>query len=152
MDEARLSFYDMFDERRVTAVAWATLKPDEISEQKHLWLYNRRDGTPGGLATRLRVSAFGLTPSGEAVCSGEYVEVRSDGITGEPGIPFEDDDQGAFTPVGGSLLDDTKYLNIGDIPPGCGRRLIFRLNLPEGFDEYGPALILLTVGYREPEE
>ena len=152
MDESRLSFYDMFDERRITAVAWATLKPDEISEQKHLWLYNRRDGTTGGLATRLRVSAFGLTPSGEAVCIGKYVEVRSDGIKGETEFPFIDDAQVQFTPVGNSLLEDGKFLSVGDIPTGCGRRLIFQLNLPESFDAYGPALILLAVGYREPEE
>jgi hypothetical protein len=151
MNEAKLSFYDMFDERRATGVPWATLKPSEISEEKHLWLYNRRDRSPGGLATRLRLTAIGLTPAGQTICSSKLIEARSDGIAGNPEPPFADDAQADFTPLGGSLLDDGKYLNIGDIPPGGGRRLIFRLNLPEGFDDYGPALILLTVGYREPE-
>jgi hypothetical protein len=151
MDEARLSFYDMFDERRATGVPWATLKPDEISEQKHLWLYNRRDKTPGGLATRVRVSAFGLTPTGEEICLNKYVEARSDGIAGDPEGPFEDDAQAQFTPIGGSLLEEGKHLSIGNIPPGGGRRLIFRINLPNDFDQYGPAIILIAVGYREPE-
>ena len=152
MNTAKLSFYDMFDQRRVTSLRWATLKPGETGEQKHVWLYNRRDGSPGTLATRLRVTALGLTPAGHAVCIGKYIEARSDGISGDPGIPFENDSQSQFTPIGDSLLESGKYLEIGDIPPGCGRRLIFRLNLPEEFDDYGPAMILLATGYREPEE
>ena len=151
MNEAKLSFYNIFNERRATGVPWATIKPPEISEEKHLWLYNRRDGSPGGLATRLRVTATGLTPAGQAICAAKLVEARSDGIAGNPELPFVDDAQADFTPIGGSLLEEGLYLNIGDIPPGGGRRLIFRLNLPEGFDDYGAALVLLTVGYREPE-
>jgi hypothetical protein len=152
MNEARLSFYDIFDDRRVTSLAWATLIPDETSEEKHVWLYNRGDGSPGSTATRLRVSAFGLTPAGDAVCAGKYVQARSDGIAGDPEGEFTDDAQDAFTPIGGSLLDEGKYLDIGDIPARGGRRLIFRLNLPDSFNEYGPAIILLAVGYREEEQ
>jgi len=103
------------------------------------------------LAARLRVTAIGLTPAGQTICSAKLIEARSDGIAGSPELPFVDDAQVGFTPIGGSLLDSGKYLDIGDIPPGGGRRLIFRLNLPEGFEDYGPALILLTAGYREPE-
>jgi hypothetical protein len=151
MSEAKLSFYDMFDERRVARIAWATLLPGEISEEKHLWFYNRRDGSEGGVATRLRVSAFGLSPSGDAVCVGKYIEARSGGIAGDPEGPFTDDAQSQFTAIGDSLLEEGKYLDIGDIPPRGGRRLIFRLNLPESFDTHGPAIILIAIGYREEE-
>lgn len=151
MDEARLSFYDMFDQHRVSGIAWATLIPGETGEEKHLWLYNHRNATEGGIATRLRVGALALSPTGEAICAGMYVEARSDGIAGNPGMQFEDDEQSNFTAIGGSLTEVGKYLDIGDIPPLGGRRIIFRLNLPEPFDTYGPALILLVVGYREAE-
>lgn len=151
MNTAKLSFYDIFDTRRITSIHWATLKPHETSEQKHLWLYNRRDGSTGSLATRLRVTAFSLTPAGNAICLGKYIEARSDGISGDPETPFEDDAQSQFTPIGNSLLEPGKYLEVGDIPPACGRRIIFRLNLPEEFENYGPAMVLLAVGYREPE-
>jgi hypothetical protein len=149
MNNAKLSFYDIFDQRRITSLRWTTLKPGETGEQKHVWLYNRRDGSPGSLATRLRVTALGLTPAGDAICFGKYIEARSDGVS--PGL-IENDSQSEFKPIGDSLLESGKYLDIGDIPPGCGRRLIFRLNLPEEFDDYGPAMILLATGYREPEE
>ena len=151
MKTAKLSFYDIFDQHRLTALRWATLKPDETSEEKHVWLYNRRDNTDGSVATRLRISALGLSPAGISICDSKYIEARSDGISGDPGLPFENDNQSEFTAVGGSLLDGDKYLEIGDIPPGCGRRIIFRLNLPAGFDDYGPAMVLLVTGYREPE-
>lgn len=151
MDEARLSFYDMFDQHRVSGIAWATLIPGDTSEEKHLWLYNHRNSAEGEIATKLRVSALGLSPTGEAICAGKYVEARSDGIAGNPGTQFEDDGQSNFTSIGGSLLEVGKYLNIGDIPPLGGRRIIFRLNLPEPFDTHGPTLILLVVGYREAE-
>ena len=80
----------------------------------------------------------------------KYVDVRSDGIAGDPGIPFQDDAQDDFTPVGGSLLETGRFLPIGDIPPTCARRLIFRLNLPPDFAPSGPAIILLAAGFREP--
>jgi hypothetical protein len=149
MNTAKLSFFDIFDARRVAKIAWTTIAPGETSDEKHLWLYNRRDASPGAPATRIRVTAVGLTSSGDAVCVGKFIEVRSDGIKGEPDVPFDDDAQAEFTPVGGSLLDDGAYLEIGDIPPLCARRLIFRLNIPESFDLCGPAVIHLLAGYRE---
>jgi len=151
MNEAKLSFYDMFDNHRVTGVAWATITPGEISGEKHLWLYNRRSEPEGGIATRLRVSALGISPAGEAICMDKFIEARSDGIKGDTGCQFDDDEQSNFTAIGGSLLEEGNYLEVGDIPPLGGRRIIFRLNIQEQFDDYGPAIILLVVGYREPE-
>ncbi len=152
MQTSKLSFYNIFDDRRITGLRWSTLKPGETSEEKHVWLYNRRDLTPGSVATRLRISALGLSPAGIAICDATLIEARSDGISGDTDLPFEDDSQSEFTPLGGSLLDSGRYLEVGDLPPGCGRRIIFRLNLPAEFTDYGPAMVLIVAGYREPEE
>ena len=143
--------YDRTDEFRITSLEFGNLHPGKRSGEIILHLWNKKDFDDAPIATGIRISALAGNSWAEEIVENKYLSVKSNGVIDPEGKGIIDDGESEFSPIGGSLVDPDCYHEIGDIPVNCARRLIFRLDIPEGFESNGAPRLLLQIGYLSDE-
>jgi hypothetical protein len=142
-----LVIYDQTNEERMSGLDFGTILAGNAGQDVVVWLWNKRDFRDTPTATDVRISVAAGNAGSEEIVENRYVSVRSDGVMDPDGVGIVDDAEVDFTPIGGGLLDPDSYHQVGDISTNCGRRLFFRLEIPEGHALKGIPMILVQFGF-----
>ena len=139
--------YDRTNTERMSALEFGTLRPDVVSQEIEVWVWNKKNFDDAPTAVDVRVSVLAANAVADEIVEGKYIEVRSDGIMDPDENGIVDDSESEFSGIGGELTDEDAYHAIGDIPTNCARRLIFRIDPPSELSLSGIPRFNLQIGY-----
>jgi hypothetical protein len=130
----------------VGSVDFGTISSGQESDNLNLEVWNNKGGTVAvDTARNVAITVRNSTaPTGEDPVSGGWIRGRSSGILNPTGqADFRDDAQADLR-----VIDFTNNLEIGDIPNNSGRKLVFKLVVPNEASAQSQSQFRIIAGFR----
>lgn len=139
--------YDESDNARIVSINFGAVEDGTTSAEIVAWVWNKKNFSDAPTATDVRVSVTPGNSYAEKVVDEKWIYVKSDGIKDPEGRGIQDSLNQDWTAIGGSLLNSGDFLEIGDMPTNCARRLRFRIDIPAGEDTGGFPIVNVEIGF-----